>query len=256
MNVLRPTNDLGSAIRKLTDELVTTVERLTFSNPVTHVYNPLIYARKGYDRYVHLYGNTTKPVLLVGMNPGPYGMAQTGVPFGDVAKVKEWLGICETVGQPANPHPKRPVTGFSCLRKEVSGSRLWGWAESRFGAPDAFFRRFFVLNYCPLVFMEKSGRNRTPNKLSAYERKKLFAVCDRALMQTLELLRPSWVVGIGGFAEQRVGAAAGKMGIKTGRITHPSPANPAANRGWQARIESELFTMGIAIPDINGDGTT
>ena len=240
---------LTEKLIEITDALATGVDELRFVSPVAFVYNPLIYARDAHVRYIKKYAKSGA-VLWVGMNPGPFGMAQTGVPFGDVSKVKGWLGISETVGEPANPHPKRPIAGFSCPRKEVSGSRLWEWAESRFKTPDAFFQQFFVLNYCPLVFMEESGRNRTPNKLSALERKRLFAVCDRALLQTLNVLQPSWVVGIGGFAEQRIRAAVGKMSVKTGRITHPSPANPAANRGWQARIESELTDMGINISNV------
>ncbi|MFB6260581.1 MAG: single-stranded DNA-binding protein, partial [Thiohalorhabdaceae bacterium] len=76
----------------------------------------------------------------------------------------------------------------------------------RFGPPQAFFERFFVANYCPLVFMEASGRNRTPDKLPKAEREALFAVCDRALIATIDCLRPRWVLGIGRFAEARVRA--------------------------------------------------
>src|SRR5688572_32536315 len=95
------------------------------------------------------------------MNPGPFGMAQTGVPFGDVAMVRDWLGIVAAVAKPRDEHPKRPVLGFECQRSEVSGARLWGWARARFGTPQRFFERFFVANYCPLAFMESSGANRT-----------------------------------------------------------------------------------------------
>jgi single-strand selective monofunctional uracil DNA glycosylase len=183
------------------------------------------------------------------MNPGPFGMAQTGVPFGDVEMVSGWMGISATVTQPAIPHPKRPVSGFACTRREVSGSRLWGWARQRFRSPGAFFKSFFVLNYCPLVFMEAGGRNRTPDKLALAERNRLFRICDQALAEIVDTLAPQWVVGIGAFAEKRIQAVFNGVALKIGRITHPSPANPRANRGWAQVIESELAAMGIVLPE-------
>ncbi|WP_372682449.1 uracil-DNA glycosylase family protein [Desulfosarcina sp.] len=240
---------LATDIAAITDDLVAGVRRLTFSAPVTHTYHPLIYARSGYDRYVACFGATVKAVVLVGMNPGPFGMAQTGVPFGDVEMVDEWMGINTRIAQPSNIHPKRPISGFSCTRKEVSGRRLWGWAKQRYENPDTFFKQFFVLNYCPLVFMEASGRNRTPDKLPAVEKKRLFQICDTALQRSIDVFKPQWVIGIGGFAEKRIKDALKGMHLKIGRITHPSPANPKANQGWGLQIESELAAMGIGLPD-------
>src|SRR5690606_1352475 len=106
---------------------------LRFRDPVEYVYNPLEYARRPHEAYLKRYGTGPKEVLLLGMNPGPFGMAQTGVPFGEVAHVREWLGIEDGVDRPAVEHPKRPVLGFDCKRAEVSGARLWGWARDRFG---------------------------------------------------------------------------------------------------------------------------
>ncbi len=240
---------LAVGIAAITDDLVASVRRLTFSAPVTHTYQPLIYARSGYDRYVACFGDTVKAVVLVGMNPGPFGMAQTGVPFGDVEMVDGWMGINTPIAQPSDVHPKRPISGFSCTRREVSGHRLWGWAKQRYGSPDTFFKQFFVLNYCPLVFMEASGRNRTPDKLPAVEKKRLFQICDVALQRSIDVFKPQWVVGIGGFAEKRINHALKGMHLKTGRLTHPSPANPQANQGWALRVESELAAMGIGLPD-------
>jgi single-strand selective monofunctional uracil DNA glycosylase len=234
-------------IAAVTDELVTLTRSLSFDRPVTHTYNPLIYARSGYDRYVARFGYTGKEVVLVGMNPGPFGMVQTGVPFGDVQMVSSWMGIAANIDQPENAHPKRPVSGFSCDRGEISGRRLWGWARQRFGSPDIFFQRFFVVNYCPLAFMEDSGRNRTPDKLAANEKKRLFQICDRSLKKLMEILEPRWVVGVGRFAEKRIRIALDGMEVKLGGITHPSPANPKANRGWIPIVETELAEMGIVL---------
>lgn len=231
----------------ITDRLARALGKLSFATPVTHVYNPLQYARRPYDHYLDTYAHPPFEVLLVGMNPGPWGMAQTGVPFGEVAAVRDWLGISAPVAKPPREHPKRPVQGFHCPRSEVSGRRLWGWAQAQFGTPDAFFARFFVANYCPLMFIEASGRNRTPDKLPLAERKPLLAACDRALRDTLALLAPRFAVGIGGFAAQRVETAAQGLHLATGRITHPSPANPRANRGWSAIVVRELGELGIVL---------
>ncbi|HEX6201264.1 MAG TPA: uracil-DNA glycosylase family protein, partial [Thermoanaerobaculia bacterium] len=187
-------------------------------------------------------------------NPGPWGMSQTGVPFGEIAAVREWMGIDGRVERPEPEHPKRPIEGFACSRSEVSGRRLWGWARERFGAPERFFERFFVWNYCPLVFLEESGRNRTPDKLPRAEAEPLLAACDRALAAAVEHLRPRLVVGIGRFAEDRarraLGAGAsgvGPGGLRLGCVLHPSPASPAANLGWAEAAEERLRDLGVEI---------
>jgi single-strand selective monofunctional uracil DNA glycosylase len=221
------------------------VEELAFAEPVTHVYNPLRYARRPHELYLERYGTGPKEVVFVGMNPGPFGMAQTGVPFGDVGFVRDWMGIEAAVERPAGEHPKRPVLGFDCPRSEVSGSRLWGWARDRFRDPEAFFSRFFVVNYCPLVFLEETGRNRTPDKLPADERRALEAACDGALRQAIDNLRPDLVVGVGAWATKRAKAALGDAAPPIGTVLHPSPASPKANRGWAPQAESDLRELGV-----------
>ncbi|KAH7433188.1 hypothetical protein KP509_07G058400 [Ceratopteris richardii] len=137
-------------------QLVADVDNLTFKAPVSCVYNPLVYAQNLHIQYIQKHGGRRVEALLVGMNPGPFGMAQTGVPFGDSNFVREFHGLFGKVNSPEILHPKRPVHGLDCQRSEVSGRRLWGWARDRFGCASAFFNRFWVYNYCPLVFMEPS----------------------------------------------------------------------------------------------------
>ncbi|MBU2509685.1 single-stranded DNA-binding protein [bacterium] len=234
-------------IQRITDTLIQDLQSLSFKDPVCFVYNPLEYARKPYDLYFEKYGRSPKEVLLIGMNPGPFGMAQTGVPFGEVDFVKNWLAIEAEVGTPVRTHPKRPIEGFSCRKSEVSGKRVWGWAKDRLKTTDRFFSQFLVINYCPLIFLEESGRNRTPDKLPKTERESLFAACDKALMETINLYSPKHVIGIGAFAEKRVLSVVNNSSINVGRILHPSPANPKANKGWADIIETELAEIGISI---------
>lgn len=234
---------LCRAARRLSDA----VSRLEFGPPVSHVYNPLDYARDAHEEYLRRFAAGPGRVVLLGMNPGPWGMSQTGVPFGEVELVRDWLGIRATPGRPANEHPKRPVEGFACRRREVSGRRLWSWARDRFGTPRSFFRRFFIANYCPLLFLEASGRNLTPDRLRAAERRPLLAACDEALRELVEVLEPRLVVGVGGFAETRATAALAVCAVPVGRVLHPSPASPAANRGWRQAAEAQLESLGARL---------
>lgn len=229
--------------RRLSDR----VDAIAFGPPTAFVYNPLAYARAPHEAYLERYGRGRREVVLIGMNPGPFGMAQTGVPFGDPSFVRDWMGITGRVEAPPRVHPKRPILGLDSPRGEVSGTRLWGWARDRFGTAEAFFARCFVLNYCPLVFMEESGKNRIPEKLPRAERDPLFAACDEALAASLAALSPSIVVGVGKFAEDRARAVLGE-GARIGRILHPSPASPKANRGWAEAVDAELRALGVKIP--------
>jgi single-strand selective monofunctional uracil DNA glycosylase len=223
------------------------VSGLSFASPVAYVYRPLDYARELHEAYLTRYGQGPKQVLLLGMNPGPFGMAQTGIPFGDVTMVRDFLGLEGRVGRPAREHPKRCVTGLACPRGEVSGARLWGWAREDFGTPERFFERFFVINYCPLVFMEASARNLTPDKLPAAEQGPLFSACDEALRATVSLLHPRYVVGVGAFAAERARRSLASLDVTIGSILHPSPASPLANRGWAAQARRQLDDLGIRV---------
>jgi len=246
-NVVAPKKNISSSEQLIiaARELSAQVERLKFKPPVTHVSNPLNYARAPHELYLKAYGGGKKRVIFLGMNPGPFGMAQTGVPFGEVAAVRDWMKISAPVSRPKNEHPKRPVQGFDCPRSEVSGRRLWGLFAERFGAPEKFFAEHFVVNYCPLVFCEAGGKNFTPDKLPAAEQAELFAVCDEHLRRVLEILEPEWLIGVGGFALARGEAVSEKVGVRLGKILHPSPASPAANRGWAQAVTKQLAELGI-----------
>lgn len=230
-----------SAARRLAKE----VDTLRFAEPVAYVYNPLDYAWRAHQRYLELMNPWCTEVLFLGMNPGPWGMAQTGVPFGHVLTVRDWLRIDAQIDQPARMHTKRPIEGLNCQRAEVSGERLWGLFRERFKSPQHFFENHFVTNYCPLVFMEESGRNRTPDKLPASERTALQAICDAHLVAFLNAVKPQIAVGVGAYAEQCFQRVIGELPIQVVRILHPSPASPAANRNWAATVTKQLVDAGV-----------
>ena len=234
-----------SGLPDIAANLSASLRSLRFEAPVTHVYNPLEYAWPAHREYLKRFGRGPKEIVLLGMNPGPWGMAQTGVPFGEVTFARDWLSIGGSVGRPDPEHPKRPVEGWGCSRSEVSGRRVWGWAKERFETPERFFERFFIANYCPLMFLESSGRNRTPDRLPVRERTPLLEACDEALRLSVQALEPAWVVGVGRFAETSARRALEGFDVRVGRVLHPSPASPAANRDWQGQARAQLAALGI-----------
>jgi single-strand selective monofunctional uracil DNA glycosylase len=237
---------LFESLTAAVDALCKALEPLRFAEPVTHVYNPLLYARAPHEMYLRKHGSGLKKVVLLGMNPGPWGMAQTGVPFGEISAVRDWIGVSAPVTTPPHEHPKRPILGFDCAQSEVSGRRLWGLFARRFGTAEAFFKDHFVANYCPLVFMEASGKNFTPDKLPAAEAAAVNDACDAHLESVIRTLQPEWLVGVGGYAQQRALALKEKMpSLKVGRILHPSPASPAANRDWAGVATRQLTELGV-----------
>jgi len=237
----------ATTLVSIAEELRHAVRPLRFAPPVRHVYNPLDYAWPAHRAYLERFGTSPRQILLLGMNPGPWGMAQTGVPFGEVAAARDWLGITAPVGRPEREHPARPVTGFACTRSEVSGRRVWGWAREHFGTAERFFARFFIANYCPLMFLESSGRNLTPDRLPAGERRPLEAACDAALARSAEVLAPRLVLGVGAFAARSAARALAGTGVRVEQVLHPSPASPAANRGWAEQLTRRLVELGVAL---------
>jgi len=218
---------------------------LSFTAPVAHVYSPLYYAWEPHRRYLESYGSNRKRVLFVGMNPGPFGMVQTGIPFGEIKAVRDWMRISGLVNQPPGQHPRRPILGFECKRTEISGARLWGLFARRYpNAPD-FFSEQFVLNYCPLAFLSTSGSNLTPDKLLRSEREAMEEICSRHLKTFISILAPEIAIGIGGFAAAHLRKVTSELGIRVEQILHPSPACPASNDDWAGKVERHLRKLGV-----------
>jgi single-strand selective monofunctional uracil DNA glycosylase len=228
--------------------LAQAIARLEFAPPVGWVYHPLLYAWEPHRLYLERYGNGRKRVLFLGMNPGPWGMAQTGVPFGAVAMVRDFLHIQAAVGQPERPHPRCPVQGLDCRRNEVSGQRLWSLFGTRFETAERFFADHFVTNYCPVMMLDESGKNLTPDKLRGPVSLALEAACDQHLRAVVQALGITTVVGVGAYAEKVAQRALAGSDLRFGRMPHPSPANPAANRDWAGAARQALTDQGIWPP--------
>jgi single-strand selective monofunctional uracil DNA glycosylase len=242
-----PTDELIAISRALSRAL----KPLRFAAPVAHTYAPLLYAREPHERYLAL-AHRNIDALFVGMNPGPFGMVQTGVPFGEVAAVREFLQLDGRVRMPADMHPKRVVSGFACTRSEVSGQRFWGLFSRAFSSRDECFKRMFVWNYCPLAFVSASGANITPDKLARDEREAIQAPCHEALWKIVDVLRPRMVIGVGAFAHAVALQALTQRPLSNrvaplefAQILHPSPASPAANRGWEPIVRAELTRLSV-----------
>ncbi len=246
-----PAKTRHDACPAIARQLASDIDALRFTTP-SHVYNPLRYMWDAHRQYLSHAGDRPGRVLLLGMNPGPWGMAQTGVPFGEIHMARDWLGIRATPVPPLpEQHPKYPILGYDTTRHEGSGQRFWGWARERFGNPDAFFEQFMVWNYCPLLFIA-GGRNLVPGKLRKEETVPLLAACNRALAALLDAIQPAAVVGIGRFAEERAREVAGQR-VPVGYLLHPSPANPAASHDWAAVADATLAPwLGGAIPRPGG----
>jgi single-strand selective monofunctional uracil DNA glycosylase len=238
--------DTFAALRKASRTLARRTDRLAFAKPVAFVVNPLVHAREPHERYLAL-ARPGIDALFLGMNPGPFGMAQTGVPFGEVDAVRRFLGIEGGVTAAAS-HPKRPIEGFACRRSEVSGRRFWGLMEAAFGTRERFFAAAFVHNWCPLAFMDEGGANLTPDTLPSAKRAALTEACDDALRAVVAALRPRAVIGVGGFATACAVRALRDRPPEVATILHPSPASPAANRGWEAKARAQLAACGFRLP--------
>jgi single-strand selective monofunctional uracil DNA glycosylase len=238
---------IASQLIQVGQELADELRPLRFSDPVSHTYLTVDYARSGYEAYLKTYANSKKRTLLLGMNPGPYGMAQTGVPFGEISSVRGWMKLSPEIGKPDNEHPKRKVTGMDCPKSEVSGRRLWGLFADRFSSAEDFFKDHLVINFCPLIWMKDTGANLTPDKIRSTEMSSVDTACQKHLRRIIEILEPEYLIGVGAYAENQMQAAQEHLGTTAtiGKILHPSPASPAANRGWAEVAERQLKELGV-----------
>lgn len=237
---------MNSSVLKITTRLRDRASKICFEHKVGWYYNPLDYAWPVHRAYKESLCNPSGRALLVGMNPGPWGMGQTGVPFGDPQIVGDWMGLGKdfVIKKPASERDSRPVNGFDSERREGSGQRLYGFLKECFGNLKNFFEANFVISYCPLLMFTPEAKNLTPPNLLKKEKKKIYSICDPYLKDMINIYSPEVLVGIGKFATERLREVSPSDGDDIFRIPHPSPANPEATRNggsyWRSRVKKVL----------------
>ncbi|KAA0194921.1 hypothetical protein HAZT_HAZT005351 [Hyalella azteca] len=221
--------------------------RLSYGDKVQYTYDPIQYASVPHCNYLHMFCSP-KPasLMLLGMNPGPWGMAQTGVPFGHVGVVRDWLGVTGEVRKPCNEHPNRTVLGFSCHRSEVSGGRLWSLLKLLCcNNPSVLAKSIFLHNYCPLLYLTSTGTNVTPADLKAAYRRPLESLCDASLHDVVSLLGVTDILAVGNYACNGARRAVAQLPVKVHKLMHPSPRNPLANIDWESAALQQLRQAGL-----------
>lgn len=239
---------------EITQQVSRRLREISFENKVEWIYNPLEYAWPVRKEYLRRFGSGPKRALFLGMNPGPWGMAQTGVPFSDTGIAGDWMGLGGLhVGKPVDEHPDRPVVGWELERTEGSGRRLYSFIRERLGSVDAFFGENFVFNYLPLVMFDADGKNITPSRLLKNDRLKVYDACDPYLRAMVEYYQPEVLIGIGKFALRRLEDNFADTTYTVVDIPHPSPASPIATRDggryWKRLAQRTLEETGVLSPD-------
>lgn len=229
----------------VTRELNERMETVTIEEKVEWFYNPLDYAFPVHAEYLKTFGDDTKTGFFLGMNPGPWGMAQTGVPFTDPYIARDWMGLSEQpIGTPSNEREERPIKGWESDRKEASGQKLHGFFREVYGSLEAFFDDNIVMNYCPLVMYSEEATNTTPEDLLKDDRERLYSICDPYLEALIDFYDPDVFVGIGRFGQRRIADVTDRAEEEVAYLPHPSPASPIATRDggdyWRGLVRETL----------------
>jgi len=234
------------AAASLCDDVIPISRSLVSEGSVDVCYNPLAYAWDVHEAYLRRMGDSGARTVILGMNPGPHGMGQMGIPFAATSVVRDLLGITGIpVNQPEAADPRRPVVGLEYPREEVSGTRLWGLLAEHYGDVAAISSNVFLVNHCPLMlFSGPRAANITPDKVSGSTAQTLLKRCDQHLREVVEVMEAERVIGVGKFAESRAGAALANYSVEVLGCWHPSPASPLANRNggadWRANVRAVL----------------
>ncbi|KAK6639299.1 hypothetical protein RUM43_007571 [Polyplax serrata] len=226
-------------------QMCSELNNLKFTPPIDYVYNPLLYAKDLHENFIKKYfENCSKKILFLGMNPGPWGMCQTGIVFGDKDHVKEWLKLCGQVNKPKKEHPRKKITGLDCSRKEISGKKFWGFFRKLCQTPEQFFQHSFVYNLCCLAFVDTSGKNITPPEIKDIQvRNRLLNICNETFVKIIKEFKFEIVIGVGKFAEKNAITELRRNGlsnVKVLSIPHPSPRSAKIFRVWEEMTLKKL----------------
>lgn len=237
---------LIEAAASLRDDVDPLGRKLVSEGRIDICYNPLMYAWDVHEEYLRRMGGLGAQTVMLGMNPGPHGMGQMGIPFAATSVVRELLGISDIqVNQPEIPDDRRPVIGLDYHKEEVSGTRLWGLLQKQYGDAETIASHVFLVNHCPLMlFSGPRATNITPDKIGGKTAKTLLERCDEHLTEVVSILGADRVVGVGKFAESRARAALVETSVEVAGCWHPSPASPLANRNggadWRENVRMVL----------------
>jgi len=136
------------------------------------VWNPGLYGEPWHSRFRRCYPPAARPLVLFGLNPGPYGMAQTGIPFTDIRRLVSALPAL--VAELRNAGKRLEVPGLAPVSLppylsrtfEASSVRVYRFLERSWGDAERGWREVVAANPCPLLFIDtETGKNRTPADL-------------------------------------------------------------------------------------------
>ena len=132
------------------------------------VWNPGSYGAPWHRVFREIYPLRERPILMFGLNPGPYGMGQTGIPFTDVRRLRQCLPKMALTLRERGREPRVPGLAPRSLRRfftrefESSAVRVYRFLELGWGSAEKGWRSVGVANSCPLLFLDPEGRNQTP----------------------------------------------------------------------------------------------
>lgn len=226
-----------------------------------HVWNPGRYGASWHRRFRRMVPLESNPVILFGLNPGPYGMAQTGIPFTDVKRLRERLprlaasleihGPVEVPG--LAPPSLRP---FLTRSFESSAVRIYRFLDLAWGSAEEGWRKVGVANPCSLLFMDAAGKNRTPADLqgavsrrrsAGHSAAELREACDRlrrkAALEAMAAVRPRGVVLLGKDVQKALGSVTVKVVGARDVLPWEHPARAVPTR-WARGLLGEIRRRG------------
>jgi len=244
-------------------------ERLAALPPVGDLValDPTRYCRSAWAAYLQMAARLGC-VLVVGMNPGPHGMAQTGVPFTDPWIVDELdLQAPRADVPPADipavgswRHRSHRARGVLGSKREESAKRLWPLlreicapyaavgpsADKIAEATRRVCNEVLLVNALPICWLDPAGKNvsaeQVEKRAPAQVREGLRDLVNEWLQAVADILRPAAVIGVGRWAREFVTDLDVdhfvEIPFRDG-IKHPSPS-AGSEAAWRAEAEPIL----------------
>ncbi len=228
------------------------------------IWNPGLYGETWHARFRRLYRPGQHPLVVFGLNPGPYGMAQTGIPFTDIRRLvsalpdlaAELRGRGERVEPPGLAPPGlRPYLSRSF---ESSAVRVYRFLKKGWGGAERGWTEVVVANPCTLLFIDPAeGKNRTPADLARAARlrgsgrdqvrelvESFGRIRIRCAVESIEALSPRGAILLGKDVQAALGPALRRI-LGEARVIpweHPARAVPES---WASGLLSALRRRGL-----------